>query len=160
MERVLVDNEWLAVLQPKGFQPIPHDELEKLMGIRYECLWGMRDLGRHMLISFTWKDSNKVITKLVSEKSFAKRVDETFAKRYRANVYRSDRIFERIVAGASGPAHGFRFFCSIEGVAHEGEVLVFKRGIRCYTLTYYTRAEAAVDAHPVFEEIVASLEVR
>ena len=160
MEPVLVDNEWLAVMLPEGFEPIPHDELETLLGIRYDCLWGMRDTTRHMMMSVTWKDSNKLITRLVSEKAFAKQVDETFAKRYRKGSYCCESCFSCTIAGASAPAQGFRFSCTIQDVAHNGEVLVFKRGIRCYTLSYYTRSQFAAANRPVYEEIVASLEVR
>ncbi|MBQ9004362.1 MAG: hypothetical protein IJ087_21185 [Eggerthellaceae bacterium] len=160
METVLIDSEWLAVKPPRGFAPIPHDELEALMGISYDCMWGMRDPTRHMLVSVTWKDSNRLITKLGSEKVVAKRVDETFAKRYRKGGYHCEGHFERAVAGASAQAHGFRFSYTVEGIAQEGEVLVFKRDIRCYTLSYYTRTQVAAENHPIFESIVASLEVR
>lgn len=159
MERVLVDGEWLAVELPEGFEPIAHDELQALMGISYDCMWGARDTGRHMLLSVTWKDSGMLATKLASEKELAKRVDKTFARSYRKGGYRSDGFFQREVPGASAQAQGFRFSYAVEGVAQEGEVLVFKRGARCYTLSYYTRSAAAQDNRPVYGGIVESLEV-
>ncbi len=45
-------------------------------------------------------------------------------------------------------------------MAQEGEVLVFKRGTRCYTLYYYTRLAVARDNHPVYEGILDSIQVR
>lgn len=160
MQKVLIDNEWLEVALPHDFATIEHKELETLMGIAYEHMWGVRSTERHALMSVTWKDSNKVLTKLVSEKSFAKRVNETFAKRYRAGGYACKGFFERAIAGAGGPAQGFGFSYTVEGIAQEGEVLVFKRGIRCYTLTYYTRSETAGANRAAYNGIVASLVVR
>ena len=169
MERTLIDNEWLAVELPEGFEPVPHDELAALMSVSHDCMWGVRDTTRHMLINVTWKDSNKLITKAVSEKTFAKNVNQTFTRCYRKGDYRNgdnrtgyyhcDGFFQRTVSGASAQAHGFRFSYMVEGIDQEGEVLVFKRGIRCYTLCYYTRSATAQDNQPVYEGIVKSLEV-
>ena len=160
MKPVLIDKEWLAVVPAEGFHPISHDQLETLMGLTYDCMWGMRDEARHVIVSVTWKDSNRLMTKLVSEKAFAKQVNETFAKRNCKDGYRCNGFIERTVAGASAPAQGFRFSSSVQGIAQEGEVLVFKRGIRCYTLTYYTRSAVADENRPIYEEMLASLEVR
>ena len=61
MEKFLVDNEWLAMDQPDGFEHIPHDELETIMGYTYDRMWGMRDPDRHMIVVITWKDSGKIL---------------------------------------------------------------------------------------------------
>ena len=155
-----IDGKWLAAELPDGFAPLPHDELEALMGYEYASMWGTRDSVRHMLACVTWKDSSKLLTRLVSEKSLARQVEETFARRYRGNGYRCSGLFSRDVSGASASAQGFRCAYEVEGVAHEGEVLVFKRGIRCYTLYYYTPSETAQVNRPAFEALVASLELR
>ena len=160
MELKLIDGEWLSVTVPQGFQAIPQGELESLMGFKYDYMWGMRNADRHMVAAVTWKDSNGVLTKLASEKSLAKRVDETNAKRYRKHGYRRNGFFAREVAGASAQAQGVRFSYDVEGVAHEGEALVFKRGTRCYTLYYYTRSDAAAENRPIYEEIASSLAIR
>ena len=157
METILVDGEWLAVSAPEGFVVVPHGELESLMGFKYDRMWGMRDTERHMMLSVTWKDSGKLLTKLASEKSLAKRVDETNAKRHREHGYRREGFFVRGVAGASAQAQGVRFSYDVEGVAHEGEALVFKRGVRCYTLSYSTRSALATENRPVYEAILESL---
>ena len=156
----LADGERLAITPPQGFELVEHAELETLVGITYDCLWGMRDFGRHMFITVTWKDSNKLLIKLASEKMLAKRVDETFAKRYRKGDYRCNGYFERAIAGADAQARGFRFSHRDEGIDQQGEVLVFKRGIRCYTLSYYTRSDVAAENRAVYDEIIASLQVR
>ncbi len=160
MNTLLVDNEWLAATLPEGFEDIPHEELEKLMGFKYDCMWGTRDAARHMLICITWKDSNKLVTKLMSVKGFAQQVDKTFSKRYRKNGYQGGSYFQREVSGADAQAHGFGFSYTVDGVAQEGEVIVFKRGIRCYTLVYYTRSEFAQSNRATYDQIVASLEVK
>lgn len=162
MEPILVDSEWLTVTMPEGFEPVPHDELEKLMGFKYDNLWGMRDKERHMLISFTWKDANKYLGKLASEKFLAKRIDETYAKRYHRNHdYRCNGFFERPITGSDVGAQGVSFSYTVENVAHEGEALVFKRdGRRSYTLVYYTGAADAAGNRPVYDGIVESLEVK
>ena len=160
MTSFLIDSKWLAAELPDGFAPIEHDELEKLMGFEYANMWGARDGARKMLVSITWKDLSKLLTKLISEKSVATQVDETFAKRHRDQSYRCEGHFTRTIPGASAEAQGFRCSYTAEGVAHEAEVLVFKRGVRCYTLYYYTGADSAQENRPIFETFVASLEVR
>ena len=160
METILVDGEWLAVVAPEGFAVVAHDELESLMGFKYDRMWGMRDAGRHMVLSVTWKDSGKLVTRLSSEKSLAKRANETSAKRYRKRGYRFGGYFARTVAGASAQAQGLRFSYEVEGIAHEGESLVFKRGARCYVLSYNTRSALATENRPVYEAILESLDVR
>ena len=160
METILADGEWLAVAVPEGFAVIPHDEHESLMGFEYDRMWGMRNAERHMVLSITWKDSGKIITKLSSEKSLAKRADETSARRYRKHGYRSGGFFARTVAGASAQAQGLRYSYEAGGIAHEGEALVFKRGTRCYMLSYNTRSALAAENRPVYEAILESLDVR
>lgn len=160
METILADGAWLAVAMPEGFATIPHDELESLMGFEYGSMWGMRDAERHMVLSVTWKDSGKLITKLSSEKSLAKRANETSAKRYRNRGYRFDGYFDRAVSGASAQAQGLRYSYEAEGIAHDGEALVFKRGARCYILSYNTHSALAAENRPVYEAILESLDVK
>ena len=160
METILADGEWLAVTVPEGFEVIPHDELESLMGFKYDRMWGVRDAERHMVLSVTWKDSGKILTKLSSEKFLAKRADEVSAKRYRNRGYRSGGRFARAITGASAQAQGLRYSYEAEGIAHDGEALVFKRGARCYMLSYNTRSALAAENRPAYEAILDSLEVR
>lgn len=160
MEPVLIDNEWLAVTLSEGFSAIESAELQELMGIRYSQVWGVRDTNRHMLINVTWKDTNKLLTKLVREKARAEQIDKSFSKCHNGKDYTCRGFFERTVRGASAQAQGFGFCYTVEGVSQEGEVLVFKRGIRCYTLCYYTRSEVAEANRPTYEDILESLEVR
>ena len=47
----------------------------------------------------------------------------------------------------------------VDSVAWEGEVLVFKRGIRCYTLCFYTQSDSAAESRATYEALLASLEV-
>ncbi|MBR3181130.1 MAG: hypothetical protein IKF56_00560 [Eggerthellaceae bacterium] len=160
MGTVLIDNEWLAAELPEGLERMPHDELESFMRFKYDLMWGVCDSARHMLVCVTWRDSNKLITKLVSEKFFVKQVNEAFFKRYRDRDYHPSGFFTHSVAGASGEAQGLRFSYVADGVAWEGEVLVFKRGIRCYTLCFYTQSGSAAESRAAYEAILASLEVR
>ena len=39
-------------------------------------------------------------------------------------------------------------------------MLVFKRGIRCYTLCYFTQTGSAGESRRAYEAILASLKVR
>ena len=160
MNTVLVDDEWLAVTLPEGFVQMPHEEIESMMGFKYEQLRGMRDTSRHMLMSVTWKDSGKFLSKLAAPKVIIKQVDKNFARRGRKSGYRSEGFLTREVAGASSQAHGFRFSYAADGVAQEGEVWVFKRDVRCYTICYYTSSAEAAANRPVWEGIMSSLEVR
>lgn len=160
MKAVLIDNEWLAAELPDDLERVPHEELEAFMRFKYDDMLGVRDKAQRMLICVTWKDSNKLLTRLVSEKVFAKKVDETFAVRYRDRNYHCNGFHSRSVAGASGEAQGLRFSYDVDGVAWEGEVLVFKRGIRCYTLCYYTQSGSAGESRRAYEAFLASLEVR
>ena len=160
MEIVLIDNEWLAAGLPEGLERVPHGELEAFMRFRYDLMWGVRDNARRMLICVTWKDSNKILTKLVREKSYVKQVNQAFSKRYRDRDYHGNGFFTHSVAGASDEAQGLRFSYTADGVAWEGEVLVFKRGIRCYTLCFYTQSSSAAEGRAAYEAILSSLEVR
>ena len=160
MNTVLIDNEWLAVMLPKGFAPIDHQELEMLIGAKYSRMWGVRDTKRHMMLHVTWKDSSKLVSRFVSERSLAVRVDKKFARCRPGSGYRNDGFFERSVAGADAPAQGFRFSYTVEDTEQEGEIMVFKYGIRCYTLNYYTRSQRAEPNRAVYESIVASLKLQ
>ncbi|MBO7673716.1 MAG: hypothetical protein J6S63_01750 [Atopobiaceae bacterium] len=161
MSSVLIDNEYLTADVAEGIEPIPHKELEERMGFSYDLMWGGHDESKHLLLCVMWKDSNKVLTKLVSAKSYVKQVNKTFAKRHRDKVrdYRCDGFFSRTVTGADKEAHGFRFYYVIDGVPQSGEVLAFMRGARCYTLCYYTRTETQDQNRPTYEAFVDSLEV-
>ena len=160
MKSVLIDNEWLSADLPDGFEAVPHDELEAFMGFKYDRMWGVSDTAHDTLICVTWRDSNKLVMKLASEKFFAKQVDETFSKRYRKCSYHCDSFFSRTITGADNAAQGLRFSYAPDGVRHKGEVLVFKRGVRCYTFCYYVNAETAEDNRPTYEGILDSLAVK
>lgn len=160
MKSVLIDNEWLSADLPDGFETVPHNELEAFMGFKYDRMWGVRDNAHDALICVTWRDSNKLVMKLASEKFFAKQVDETFSKRYRKCGYHCDSFFSTTITGADNAAQGLRFSYAPDGVNHKGEVLVFKRGVRCYTFCYYVNAERAGDYRPTYEGILDSFEVK
>lgn len=160
MNTMLIDDEWLEVTLPEGFDLMPHEEIESLMGFKYEQLRGMRDASRHMLMSITWKDAGKHLSKLVGEKLVVKQIDKNFARRGRKSGYHREEFLTREVTGARAPAQGFRFSYSADNVAQEGEVWVFKRDVRCYTLCYYTRSAEAAANKPVWEGILSSLVVR
>ncbi len=160
MSTVLMDNEWLSVTLPDGFEEIPHTELEAFVGFKYDLLQGVRDTDRHMMLAVTWKDSGKVLSKLGSAKLVAEQVEKTNKKRYGKNGYKQGERFEHDVAGASGKAHGFRFTLTADGVPQDGEYTVFKRGGRCYTLMYWTWSSVADANRATYEAIVDSLEVR
>jgi len=159
MESILIDSEWLAAELPDGFERIPHKELETMMGFSYNLMWGSRDTQRHMILCVSWKDSNKVLTKLVREKSYIKQVHNTYKLRFRKLGYRRDEFFACTIDGADHEAQGLRFAYTIEGIPHRGETITFKRGIRCYTLQYLTRTETADANRPTYEAILDSLKV-
>ena len=144
---------------PDGFSEVAHSEPETLLKIKYDCMWGMRDKERHMMVNVSWKDSNKFLTKLVSEKSFAKQVDENYGRRYRKSGYRNYGFFECGIPGADTKAEGFDFSCVADGQPLEGEVVVFRQGIRTYTMTYTVYAENAVENKPIYELIRNSLTI-
>lgn len=152
-----IDDDRLGVELPEGFSVMLHEELQVMYGMDYAAMWGARDESRHAVLAVIWKDSGELITKLASEKSLAKRVEKALLKRYRASGYRCDGFFEGRVAGKG--ASGFRYTCQPEGIPHECEVMVFKNGARCYTLYYYTRQTAAQENRPVYEGVLASLEL-
>ena len=166
MNTVLVGNEKLAITLPEGFEEIPHKELESLIGITYDSLWGVRDTNRHMLMYVTWKDSNKLLVKLASEKSGAKRVDKQFSKCRPGSGYASETLPNLAISGSDAGAEGFRFSYNVkdpdgEGtIKQDGEVRIFKRDVRYYTLVYYTRGYVANENRPVFDAILNSIEVR
>ncbi len=159
MSTVLIDNERLAVTLPDGFVAIPHKELESLIGITYDCLWGVRDTTRHMLVYASWRDSNMVLSKLASEKAIAKRADKQFSRCRPGSGYASESLPVRDVAGSDSGAHGFSFSYVVEGIEQEGELRVFKQGSRCYTLCYYTRSQHAAQNRPVFDAMLDSLAI-
>lgn len=122
MGSVLIDNEWLSASLPDGFEAVPHNELEAFMGFKYDRMWGVRDTAHDALICVTWRDSNKLVMRLASEKFFAKQVDETFSTRYRRCAYHRDSFFSRAITGADNAAQGLCFSYAPDGVRHKGEV--------------------------------------
>lgn len=165
MNPVLIDHEWLAATLPEGFESIPHDELETLIGARSEDMWGVRDRERHMMFIVTWKDSNKLLAKLMSEKGYAKQMNNRFATRCikrsaDMSDYRCGGFFARDVTGATAQAQGFRFSYTVQAVEQGGEVLIFKHGVRCYALMYYTRLDVAEQNRSVYDAFLSTLEVR
>ena len=78
MGEVFADGALLSIDVPQGFSILTLDELQTLFGLPYDNLWGVRNESRRMRLCLLWKDSNAVLTKLVSEKSLAKRVENTF----------------------------------------------------------------------------------
>lgn len=157
MDNVYIDDGRLAIELPDGFAVMAAEQLQALYGMDYSEMWGARDESRHAVITVIWKDSGGLLTKIIDEKSLAKRVEKTFSKQYRACGYRCDGFFATSVAGKD--ARGFRCAYELEGIPHECEVLVFKDDARCYTLYYHTRAETSQANRPTYEAALASLKV-
>ena len=155
--RAYIDGDKLEVELLEGFSVMAHEELQVMYGMEYADMWGARDELRHAVLAVIWKDSGEFITKLASEKSLAKRVEKALSKRYRSSGYRRADFFESRIAEKT--AYGFRYTFQPEGIPHECEVSVFKNGARCYTLYYYTRQATAQDNRPVYEGVLASLEL-
>jgi len=158
MGEVFADGALLSIDVPQGFSILTLDELQTLFGLPYDNLWGVRNESRRMRLCLLWKDSNAVLTKLVSEKSLAKRVENTFAKSGKTYDYACEGYFSREVAGRT--AQGFRCSYKLNGVLNTCEVLVFKRKERCYTLFYYTLADQANENLPIYEAMLESISIK
>lgn len=148
-------NGELMVDCPAGFKRMSIDELQKAYSLDYPNLWGIRDEERHIILTVLWKESNRLLSMLVSNKDLAKRAERALGKTYRAAGYKCRGFFSTAVAGQA--AEGFHYDFEVDGVAQQGEVIVFKRDACCYTLYYYTRPELALANRAIHDEILASM---
>ncbi len=156
MEKVLVNS--LEVARPEGFCVMDHEELVQAYGLDYECMWGMRDDERHMILSISWKVSNKLLSKLASAKLVAEQSEKSQRRRCRKMGYHSDGLFQTEVAGRE--AWAFRYGYSPQNApVQETEIVVVKDGTCCYTIMYHTRDECAQANRPLYEEILASMRI-
>lgn len=155
MRKAMV-NDSLEISQPEGFRVMNHEELRRAYGLDYDCMWGMRDENRHVILSVFWKVSNRLISMLGSAKLVAEQSEKNLRRRYKKVGYHSDGLFEVEVAGLGG--WGFRYGYSPEGSAVQScETVVIKNGTCCYTIMYHTRAERAQANRALYEEILASV---
>ena len=155
MDNVYIDDGQLSIELPGGFAVMELEQVQALYGMDYKEMWGARNESCHAVVTVIWKDLGGLAAKLSDEKSFAKHIEKTFSKWYRANDYRFDGFFETTVAGKD--AYGFRHTHVPEGIHQYNEITVFRNDKRRYTLYYYTRVEAAQDNRPMYEAMVASL---
>ena len=156
--RKAIVNDSLEVSQPDGFRVMSHEELCQAYGLDYDCMWGMRDEERHVILAVFWKVSSKLISMLGSAKLVAEQSEKNLRRRYRKSGYHSDGLFETEVAGLRG--WGFRYGHSPMGAAEQScETVVIKDGTCCYTIMYHTRTERAHTNRALYEEILASMRI-
>ena len=152
-------NDSLEVSQPEGFRIMSHEELCQAYAFDYDCMWGMRDEERHVILAVFWKVSNKLVSSLASAKLVAEQAEKGLRRRYKKMGYHSDGLFETEVAGRK--AWGFRYGHAPAGAAEQTcETVVVKDGTCCYTIMYHTRAECAQENRALYEEILASMQIR
>ena len=157
MEKELINNR-LELVRPEGFRVMDHEELKQAYGIDYDCMWGMRDEERHIILSVFWKVSNKLISKLGTAKLVADESQKAMRRRYRKAGYHSNGLFETEVAG--NKAWGFSYGYTPDGPAQSCETVVVKDGTCCYTVLYHTREECAQANRAIYEEVLASATLR
>ena len=156
--RKAIVNDSLEVSQPDGFRIMSHEQLCQAYGLEYDCMWGMRDEERHVILTVFWKVSNKLISMLGSAKLVAEQSEKNLRRRYKKMGYHSDGLFETEVAGIQG--WGFRYGYTPEGAAAQScETVVIKDGTCCYTIMYHTRTERAQENRPLYEEILGSMRI-
>lgn len=154
MEKQLLNGK-LEVTCPDGFEIMGLDEVEKLYGIEYPDMWGMRDEDRHVIFTIVWKNSNKLLAKIVSAKTVVEQNEQKLRKTLKTNEYHCDEFFKTQVAGTE--AQGLRYSYTLEERSMIGEIIVVKNDITCYTIYYYSRVENAEQNRAVYEDILASL---
>lgn len=156
MEKVLV-NDNLELAMPDGFRTMERDEVKKAYGFDYDCLWGMRDEERHMMLTIIWKVSNKVLAKLGTAKIIAEQQDKGLRKRFKRMGYQSGDVRPIEIAGIEGC--NFSYSYELEGTELACETNVVKDGTCCYSIYYYTRADCAEENRSLYEDILASMKL-
>ena len=156
MEKALV-NDSLELTMPDGFRVMGNDEVKKAYGFDYDCLWGMRDEERHMMLTVIWKVSNKVLAKLGTAKIIAEQQDKGLRKRFKRMGYKSGDLRPIKIAGIEGCNFGYSY--ELEGTTLACETSVVKDGTCCYSIYYYTREECDEENRALYEEILASMKL-
>ncbi|MDO4537633.1 MAG: hypothetical protein Q4B54_05675 [Coriobacteriales bacterium] len=154
MKKSLVNDE-LSITYPNAFRDMELTELQLLYKTTYKYMWGARDEKHHVMIAIIWKENNRFLQKLVSEKSLATTYEKNMRKAQAQSNYHLDGFFEREVAGQQ--AQGFGYSYETDGVGQQGEALVFRRDRVNYTLYYYTGAEQASSNRIMYQDVLESL---
>ena len=155
MANVYIDDGRLSIELPDGFAVMTLEQVQALYGMNHKEMWGARNESCKMVVTVIWKDLGGLAAKLSDNESFAKHIEKTLSRWYRASEYNFGGFFETTVAGKD--AYGLRHTHVPEGIPQESEIVTFRNGKRRYTLYYYTRPEVAQENRTMYEAMVASL---
>ena len=150
-----VINGELTVSFPDGFHEMDATEQKKVFLGDAPNRWAIWDTQAHIILCITWHVSGKLLSKLASERDVLERTRKQVRKSYKTNPYREYEGFSTQVCGQR--ACGFAFDHVIEGVSQGAEIIVFKHGTSCYTVSYFSRKENESANHVVFEGILNSM---
>ena len=148
-------NGELTITLPDSFKAIEADELERIYPITYPTMRGFRNEQDHIVLTVMWNESNKLAVKLTNAAALAKRAQKNLARANKDRDYHFEGFFDTKVTGIE--ARGVRYSYTVEGTPHIGEVIIFLRGICCYTLYYYTRAQLASQNESIRNQVLESI---
>ena len=154
MAKVDVDGRMTLEL-PTGFSVMDKADVQRAFGFGYDDVWGARHERRNIMVAVIWKDAPALLGKLVSTKALVERAEKALRKTYAKHDYHYDGPLQLQVDGDEALGFSYRFM--VGDVAQQGEVIIFRRDKRTYTLYYYTRPERAKANWAVHDALLSSI---
>lgn len=154
MQAAFLHNE-LHLEYPEVFHVMSEEEQLKAYVDNNPNRWCIRDSERHIMISVFWHDSNKLLVKLTSAKSLAKRAESHSKRAYKKYGYALLGFFSREVAGTE--TEGFQYEYTLNGKELVGKTIVLKHGSTCYMLYWYAPKSEEGPSAELFDEFLSSL---
>ena len=155
MQTTLVNSE-LAVTYPDSFHIMDAKEQLEAYVDDNPCRWCIKDGAERSMVSVIWHDAGKLVVRLTSTKSLAKRAESQSRRIYRGYSYALGGFFSRHVGGEE--AEGFRFEYTLDGEVFIGQTIVAKHGSCCYTIYWYAPKTDDKKALTKFEDILGALD--
>ena len=153
MSKKIKLNEELTVTYPDGFHVMDEEEKKKLNAIGGigEVI---TDPDRHIILSFGWKKTGGLISKMFSAENASKEVEKNYKSAMKPYDYHFGDRFSRTIAGEKAEGFSFGYIAQEIEMYAESYVLKHKKGF--YYIHYYSRTSVKEENAAVLNDILDS----
>ncbi len=154
MENAKINNE-LTLQYPDGFHEMTEEDLKKYF-VTDGNRWGIHDPERHVVISVAWTRST-----FLSYLTDAKSVVGGSERCMKSNLKSYQRIGKLSTEIASKKASGiaFQYHPTDANIIQYSEMLAFRQKNMFYVIVYLTHKDKNSDCHPLFDDLLKSIQI-
>ena len=148
-------NETCSFDMPEGFHVLSAEEKKQYTALGKEPDIMIMDPDRHMIMTFSSRKHNAIISFLADTEDAMKSMESKLAGPMKPYGYVRDEFFQRTIAGEE--AYGFRYHYTAQNIPMSADGILFQKDNVYYYLYTYFRTELYDQSRAVIDKVLDSI---